>query len=38
MKSGDRIALSLSMWEAADRRDPETLLQPQQLAEGVVGE
>ena len=33
MRSGDRVALSLSVYEAVDRQDPETLLQPQQTEE-----
>lgn len=38
MESGDRVALLLSVYEAVDRQDPETLLQPQQTEEEQVGE
>lgn len=38
MESGDRVALLLSEYEAVDRQDPETLLQPQQTEEEQVGE
>lgn len=30
MESDDKVVLSLSVYEAVDRQDPETLLQPQQ--------
>lgn len=37
MKSGDRVAMSLSVWEAVDRQDPEPH-QTEEEEEEEVGE